>query len=210
MKRMKKHPLILCIRESSPNSAYAIAKAALSVAPVCIEVTLTTPEAFKIIDYLRLEYPKALVGAGTVFNEDEVREVHRAGGSFIMSPVADGQIIQKAHEYGLLAIPGAYTPTEIHTAYHKYGARVVKVFPIHSCGGSTFIRSVGGPLGHIPLLPTSGVSYDELDDYFQLSNLFAVGISKQQLDKSSTNSLSLEENIKEEVKKWLDVTKKYR
>ena len=91
-----------------------------------------------------------------------------------MSPVFDAEVVAAAHQHGLLAVPGAATPTEILTA-HRSGARLVKVFPAAALGGPSFLKAVRGPLPNIPLVPTSGPTADTLADYFAVG-ASAVGI----------------------------------
>ena len=91
-----------------------------------------------------------------------------------MSPVFDGSVVDAAHRLGLLAVPGAATPGEILTAYQG-GAKLVKVFPSAALGGPAFLKAVRGPLGHIPLVPTSGPTAESLAEYFAVGAA-AVGI----------------------------------
>ena len=78
-------------------------------------------------------------------------------------------------------IPGALTPTEIITAWHQ-GATSVKVFPVQAMGGVNYIRSLQGPLGHIPLIPTGGVTIDNASDFLQVGAT-AVGLSGELFPK---------------------------
>lgn len=107
------------------------------------------------------------------------------GARFALSPVTDERIIRQAHDLGLLAVPGAATPTEMHNAYHKAGARLVKIFPVNLYGGIDFVKAMQGPLGHIPLLPTSGIDAESLPEYLAARNVWAVGASRQILLKDA-------------------------
>jgi 2-dehydro-3-deoxyphosphogluconate aldolase/(4S)-4-hydroxy-2-oxoglutarate aldolase len=100
--------------------------------------------------------------------------VHRAGGRFTLSPVFAPDAIDEATRLGMLAIPGAATPTEILKA-HRHGVRLVKVFPSGALGGPQFLRAVRGPFPKIALLPTNGPNADNLADYFD-AGAAAVGI----------------------------------
>jgi 2-dehydro-3-deoxyphosphogluconate aldolase/(4S)-4-hydroxy-2-oxoglutarate aldolase len=101
--------------------------------------------------------------------------VHRAGGRFTLSPVFAPEAIDEATRLGLLAIPGAATPTEILKAHH-HGVRMVKVFPSGALGGPQFLRAVRGPFPNIALLPTNGPSAESLADYMD-AGAAAVGIA---------------------------------
>lgn len=127
-----------------------------------VEFTLTTPGAMTLISEFAAR-DGLLVGAGTVLSEDQARSAVDAGASFLVSPIVDRSIIELAGELGAAVIPGAYSPTEMETA-HRYGADFIKVFPAPA-GGVDFIRAVRGPLPHLPLFPTNGVTADNLGEY---------------------------------------------
>jgi 2-dehydro-3-deoxyphosphogluconate aldolase/(4S)-4-hydroxy-2-oxoglutarate aldolase len=99
-----------------------------------------------------------------VLTPDEVRAVAEAGGRFVLSPVFDRAVVDEAHRLGLLAVPGASTPTEILAA-HRHGARMVKVFPAAALGGAAYLRAIRGPLPDIPLVPTNGITAATIADY---------------------------------------------
>jgi len=91
--------------------------------------------------------------------------------------VHDPEVVREAHRLGLLAVPGAATPTEILAA-HGGGARLVKFFPSAALGGPAFIRAFRGPLPHIPLVPTSGPTAETLADYLD-AGAVAVGVGPE-------------------------------
>lgn len=169
-------PVVVCIRQGDAESALWAARAALEGGLRVIEVTLTTPGALEVIAALAAD-ERAVPGAGTVLEPADAERVARAGGRFVLSPVADPAVVEAAHRGGLLAVPGASTPGEIVTAW-RTGARLVKVFPVGSLGGPDFIRAVRGPLPDIPLLPTNGVGLDRVDDYFE-AGVFAIGVGRE-------------------------------
>jgi len=116
-------------------------------------------------------------GAGTVLTPEDARRVADAGGRFAMSPVLDPEVVEETHRLGMLAVPGAGSATEILRA-HRTGARLVKVFPSGPLGGPDFLRKVRGPLPHIPLVPTSGPSADNLAEYVA-AGAVAVGVGSE-------------------------------
>lgn len=188
MDAMRATPVVLCIREDDSTSAYHAAAAAIHGGLTCIEMTLTTPDAISIIRKLQTEHPHTMIGAGTVLTIDDVEAVADAGAAFAMSPATDASIIRAAHNHGMLAIPGAATPTEVWRAYYHAGARIVKIFPVAFCGGLDFIRALKGPLPQVPLLPTSGVPTEQAEDYLSESNVFAVGVSRQIVTREAVQS----------------------
>lgn len=167
-------PVVVCIRQPDLARARLAAGAALDGGLRAIEVTLTTPGALELIAELAAD-PRAIPGAGTVLCPADAHAVADAGGRFALSPVTDAAVVSAAAGRGLLAVPGAATPTEIHAA-HRAGASLVKVFPIGPLGGVDFIRAVRGPLPQVPLLPTNGVRTEQLADYLA-AGVVAVGMA---------------------------------
>jgi 2-dehydro-3-deoxyphosphogluconate aldolase/(4S)-4-hydroxy-2-oxoglutarate aldolase len=168
--------VVLCFRFGPGQPILEPARAAMRGGLKTLEITLTTPGALEAMTALSRE-TDALVGGGTVLTAEDVRAVARAGGRFALSPVFDAGALAAAKEAGLLYIPGAATPGEILTAY-RAGAPVVKVFPSAPLGGPQFLRFVRGPLGAIPLLPTSGPTSENLADYFD-AGAVAVGVGPE-------------------------------
>lgn len=127
-----------------------------------IEFTLTTPGALKLIESFRSR-SGLTVGAGTVLTTQQAREAVSSGAQFLVSPVVDQEVIEQAAELDVACIPGAYTPTEMQTA-HRLGATFVKIFPA-TAGGVDFIKAVLGPLPHLRLFPTAGVTAENFLEY---------------------------------------------
>lgn len=203
---LRQSPVVLCIRLSNAEAAEAAAMAALRGGLQTIEITLTTPHALSIITRLVKAFPQAVIGAGTVLSTPCVQAAAQAGARFIMSPVVDTSVIHAAHTHDLLAIPGALTPTEIHMAYNA-GAHVVKIFPISVMGGISYVRALKGPLAHIPLLPTSGITLDTLDSYLLESNVLAIGASSQILTKDAVANEEWH-IVEENARVWADRVEK--
>ncbi len=133
--------------------AVAEAIAAEGIAP--IEVTFTTPGAIEAISRLAGR-SDVLVGAGTVLDERQAREAIDAGARFLASPITDPAIIAIARSAGVVAMPGAVTPTEIVAAW-RAGADLVKLFPMPS-DGLKYLAALRGPLPEIRMAPSGGVS----------------------------------------------------
>ena len=108
---------------------------------------------------------KMYIGAGTVLHTQQLRLTKEAGGTFIISPHTDVQLIAETKALGLVSIPGAMTVSEIVAAHHA-GADYIKVFPVSSLGPD-FLTQVHGPLPHIPLLAVSGVGLADIPAYLR-------------------------------------------
>ncbi|MEE8468140.1 MAG: bifunctional 4-hydroxy-2-oxoglutarate aldolase/2-dehydro-3-deoxy-phosphogluconate aldolase [Planctomycetota bacterium] len=174
--RVLEDGVILCIRLDDGSRALEICRAAAAGGLRTLEITLTTPGALDVIRELAGDQD-LLVGAGTALSADDVRAVHKAGGRFVMSPTFDPEVLDQARKLGVLAVPGASTPTEILAA-HRYGASLVKVFPAGALGGPEYLRRVRGPLPAISLVPTSGPTAETIADYLA-AGAVAVGIGPE-------------------------------
>ncbi|MWV47341.1 bifunctional 4-hydroxy-2-oxoglutarate aldolase/2-dehydro-3-deoxy-phosphogluconate aldolase [Paenibacillus sp. HJL G12] len=148
-----------------------------------MEVTMNTTGALDIIQDWRSAYEgKAYVGAGTVLNVKMAKEAVSAGAQFLISPNVDLNVIAFALEQGIDIWPGAMTPTEIAAAFYA-GAEVVKLFPMASLGLG-YLREIRGPLNHIPLIATGGVTLENIAEYFE-AGASAVGIGSSLLPKDA-------------------------
>jgi len=119
-----------------------------------VEFTLTIPGVYELIrDFSRRD--ELVVGAGTVMNEQEAQQSFDAGARFLVSPVVDETVINKANELGIASMPGTHTPTEMLRA-HRAGAQLCKLFPAPA-GGPAWVASVLGPMPYLKIVPTNGV-----------------------------------------------------
>lgn len=123
---------------------------------------------------------KMRIGAGTVLNEEQVEAAYKAGAQYIISPNTNLKVIAKTKELDLVSIPGALTPSEILTAYDA-GADLVKVFPA-GAHGLKYIKDIRGPINHVKLFATAGVTPDNLADYLEVG-FSGAGISSYLTDK---------------------------
>ena len=122
------------------------------------------------------------IGAGTVLTKKQVELTWKAGGSFIISPDTNPEIIKKTKEFGMISIPGAFTPTEIQLA-HRSGADFVKLFPVTSLGAE-YVKAVTAPLSHIKLLAVGGITEANIADYLNVG-VAGFGISSNIIDKKA-------------------------
>lgn len=156
-------------REWAVQAAEVLAAAGLTV----IEVTFTVPDAAQVIRGLRARFPHVLIGAGTVTHPQTAEEAVDAGAQFLLSPSLSPGMVEVARRRGVLAVPGAFTPTEVVQAL-DLGAEMVKIFPAET-GGPRHIRAILAPLPHARLLPTGGVTPENIGEWFR-AGAVAVGI----------------------------------
>lgn len=146
---------------------------------------MNSPNALENIAELVAYYPQLSIGAGTVCTTAEMDAAVAAGASFIVCPIMNIDLIRKAASQGLGIFPGALSPTEIYAAWEA-GATAVKVFPATTFGPS-YLKEVRGPLPQIDLLPTGGVSKDNLMDYFEAGAIGA-GMGSSLFEKEALKS----------------------
>ncbi|WP_303310994.1 bifunctional 4-hydroxy-2-oxoglutarate aldolase/2-dehydro-3-deoxy-phosphogluconate aldolase [Hymenobacter sp. BT730] len=166
--------LVAIIRGAEPKELLSIARALHAGGIRTMEITLNSPGALGAIAELAREMEgQMLVGAGTVLDAESARAALLAGARFIISPTLNKKTIRITRRYGAVSIPGAYTATEILTAY-EFGGDIIKVFPASM--GATYFKDIAGPLPHIPLMPTGGVRLDNIRS-FQQAGAVAFGLA---------------------------------
>src|SRR2546421_5279698 len=139
-----------------------------------LEVTLNTPGALEAIRRARTRFGEEVsVGAGTVRTVADVEDAVAAGAQFLVSPHTDPALVARARELAVAYLPGALTPTEIVTAWNS-GAAAVKLFPAR-LGGPRYLRDLREPLPDIPIVPTGGVSAENVGEWFA-AGAVAVGV----------------------------------
>ncbi len=156
---IRTHRLVVIFRGQSPRECLAISTALYEAGVRLLEITLNSEQPLAAIQLLRSEFGSdVVIGAGTVLAADEVGPVSDAGAGFVISPNTDESVITATKAAGLVAIPGAFTPTEIVRAV-RAGADFVKVFPLRPVGAD-YIRQLRAPLPDVPIIATGGVDAD--------------------------------------------------
>ncbi|OCA88020.1 2-dehydro-3-deoxyphosphogluconate aldolase [Bacillus sp. FJAT-27225] len=183
IQRLSQSGLVAVIRRPEADQISFIAEALVSGGVGALEITVDTPGAFRMIKQLKNEFgEQVLVGAGTVLDAETAKTAIEAGSDFIFSPIIDEKTIEMTSRYGKISIPGVMTPTEMVKAYQA-GADILKIFPAGSLGPK-YIRELKGPLGHIPMMPTGGVSLDNVSEFIK-SGAAAVGVGGTLLNKQA-------------------------
>ncbi|GDY33353.1 bifunctional 4-hydroxy-2-oxoglutarate aldolase/2-dehydro-3-deoxy-phosphogluconate aldolase [Gandjariella thermophila] len=140
----------------------------------CLEITMNTPGALEAVRRATERHGSAAeVGVGTVRRADQVGPAAEAGARFVVTPGTDPRVAAEVHRHGLAYYPGAFTATEVLTAW-DLGASAVKVFPA-GLGGPCYIRELRAPLDDVALIPTGGVTVEQAADYLAAGAL-AVGM----------------------------------
>lgn len=176
-----------------------------------IEITMNTPNAKDLIRYAKDHFFKKLnVGAGTVCNLADLEVALEAGAQFIVTPIVNRAVINQCVQKKIPIFCGAFTPTEIYTAW-ELGADMVKIFPATSLGPS-YIKEIKGPLNQIKLLPTGGVNVDNCLEFLTAGSA-GLGIGSQLFNVSyirEKNWKALSEHFALFVNKINDYQKKIK
>lgn len=173
--------IVAIIRAESSEELINVVKALREGGIIGIELTMTTPGALNVLpDIVKTMGQDVIIGAGTILDTETARSAILAGAEFIVSPILKPEIIKLCHRYDKVAIPGAYTPTEILTAWEE-GADVVKVFPASTLGPQ-FFKDMKGPLPQIRLSPTGGVNLENVGEFIKAGACF-VGVGGNLVDK---------------------------
>lgn len=174
LQRILSGGMVAIVRADTAEEALALSEACIAGGITALEVAFTTPDTPEVIKTLRRRHgAKALIGAGTVLDPETARIAILAGAQFIISPSVSADTIRVCNRYQVPAMPGAMTPTEIVTALEA-GADIIKVFPSDSFSPA-YIKAVRAPLPHAPLMPTGGVTLENLAEWFKNGSV-AVGI----------------------------------
>ncbi|SJZ86114.1 bifunctional 2-keto-4-hydroxyglutarate aldolase/2-keto-3-deoxy-6-phosphogluconate aldolase [Garciella nitratireducens] len=203
LEKLKENYLFAVIRGKSAQDAYEISKAAYQGGIKNIEVTFTTPNANKTIEELaeELKDTDMVVGAGTVMDDVTARIAIIAGARFIVSPNFVPEISTICNRYAIPYLPGCGSVTEIAEAMTT-GVEVVKVFPGGTLG-PTFIKDIHGPIPQVELMPSGGVSLENMETWVK-NGAWAIGIGSA-LTKNVKGTGY--ESVTEEAQKFVE---KYR
>ncbi|WP_247215252.1 bifunctional 4-hydroxy-2-oxoglutarate aldolase/2-dehydro-3-deoxy-phosphogluconate aldolase [Synechococcus sp. C9] len=173
---LKRYRVIGVVRAGEPQLAYQLGAVLAQAGIRLIEITWDCPEADQVIPRLQVAYPDCRVGTGTILTQADLRAALAVGVDFVFTPHTERELIATSTSAGVPLVPGAFTPTEIVQAY-RWGAPAVKVFPIGSLGGASYLRQLRAPLGHIPLIPTGGVTRANAGEML-VAGAIAVGLSR--------------------------------
>lgn len=174
LQRIEKVGVVAVVRADNSEKAKKIALACMEGGIDSIEITFTVPGANKVIESLTEEFGDSLlVGAGTVLDSETGRIAILAGAKYIVSPGFDLETAKLCNRYQIPYMAGCMTITEMIKAMEA-GVDIIKVFP-GSAFGPSFVKAIRGPLPQALLMPTGGVSIDNVDQWIK-NGCVAVGV----------------------------------
>ncbi|MDF4220836.1 bifunctional 4-hydroxy-2-oxoglutarate aldolase/2-dehydro-3-deoxy-phosphogluconate aldolase [Maribacter huludaoensis] len=187
-------PIVGILRGYDKETVLEIARTFVSEGFTNLEITKNSPNVFEIIEALVDEFQGKLnIGCGTVLTKKDTKKALKAGASFIVTPIVNKDVIRFCAKKEIPVFPGAFSPTEIYTAW-KLGAKMVKVFPSANLGPS-YIKNVAAPLDFIDFMPTGGVSLDNIDEFKKAgAKAFGMGgllFDSEMIERKDWHSLAL-------------------
>jgi 2-dehydro-3-deoxyphosphogluconate aldolase/(4S)-4-hydroxy-2-oxoglutarate aldolase len=157
--------IIAILRVDDFSKVTAASKAILDGGIHAIEVARNAPKALDCLMEIKF-IPGIIPGMGTITSAAMAREAIEAGAEFIVTPITKKEIIDACHDLGKPVFSGAYTPGEIYQA-HEWGADVIKIFPAETLG-MKYISAIKGPFDDLKLMPTGGVTTENIEKWFEI------------------------------------------
>jgi 2-dehydro-3-deoxyphosphogluconate aldolase / (4S)-4-hydroxy-2-oxoglutarate aldolase len=194
--------IIAIIRGDFAHVMDSLVDALLAGGVRALEVTMNSPGALESIAIaVRHSGDGVLVGAGTVLEVPQVKQVAQTGARFIVSPDTFPEVIEAALDQRLEPIPGALTPSEARMAV-RAGARLVKLFPA-TLGGPAYLRDISAPLDNVAFVPTGGITPQNAEEYFA-AGAAALGVGSSLVPGDFDGSPAAIETIKRRAQQFME------
>lgn len=178
--------VVAIVRLDDLSQAVPLTEALIRGGVRSVEFTFTNRLAGRVIETVRETLgDEALVGAGSVLDPETARTAILAGAQFVVTPTLNTAVIELCNRYAVPTVIGAFTPTEMLTAWQA-GATYVKVFPA-SVGGPSYLKDVRGPMPQLKLIPTGGVSADNAGDFIR-AGAVAIAAGSSLVDAKTVNA----------------------
>lgn len=198
--------IVAVIRAETPEKAGNIVKAVMAGGVSAIEITMTVPGAIDVVKEVARQFVNEdiILGVGSVLDSETARTAILAGAQYIVSPHLNPGVIKLCNRYQVPCMPGAMSVKEVVEAM-ELGAEIVKVFP-GEVVGPNFIKAVRGPLPQANMMPTGGVSLENVRDWFE-AGAVALGVGGSLTKGAKTGDYSL---VAETARKFVEKVKEAR
>jgi 2-dehydro-3-deoxyphosphogluconate aldolase/(4S)-4-hydroxy-2-oxoglutarate aldolase len=181
--RIEEVGIIPAVRVSSTEDALFAAEAISRGGIPIVEVTLTVPQAHKVISHLVQNAPDVIVGAGGISDVETARRCLDDGAKFLTSDGFDPEMVNFALKERAVVIPGTLTPSEVLRAW-KMGPDFVKVVPCAPVGGDSYIRALKAMFPNVPLIAAGGVNQQTASSFI-LAGAVALGIGAELIPREA-------------------------
>src|SRR6059058_5963525 len=169
--------IVAVVRSPDSQQLVEVCRALADGGVSVVEITMSVPNALDVVRQVRQALgDRLLLGAGTILDPETARAALLAGAEYLVAPTVNLEVIRLCRRYSKLVMPGAFTPTEILTAWEA-GADIVKVFPADVVGPAYF-KALRGPLPQVRLMPTGGVDLNTALDFLK-AGACCLGIGSQ-------------------------------
>ncbi len=207
LKRVLDCGLVGVVRSADSGHLIEVVRALVDDGIDVVEITMTVPNALEVISQVHATLgSRVLLGAGTVLDPESARAALLAGAEFVVAPTVNLDVIRLCRRYDKLVMPGAFTPTEILSAWEA-GADIVKVFPADVLGPA-FFKAMRGPLPQIRLMPTGGVDLNTAADFLR-AGACCLGIGSQLVEPKAVSDRNFD-RIRELARQYVGIVKKSR
>jgi 2-dehydro-3-deoxyphosphogluconate aldolase/(4S)-4-hydroxy-2-oxoglutarate aldolase len=199
--------IVAVVRAEKGDQLVEVAEALLAGGVTAIEVTFTVPAAHRVIERVAERLgDRIILGAGTVLDAETARIAMLSGAHYIVAPNTNPDVIRMCRRYSKPVMPGALTPTEVIAAWEA-GADVVKVFP-SDLTGPKYLKALHGPLPHIRLMPTGGVTLETAADFLK-AGACALGVGSSLVDPKLVSAGKLTQ-IESLARQYVQIVKETR
>lgn len=169
--------LVAVIRGPSVDLTLSLVESLVRGGVLGVEITFTTPNALEVTRQLSQQYQdRILLGMGTLTEPAQAQQALDAGATFLVSPHTEAELAHAMTATGLLVMMGALTPSEVMMS-KRLGSDVIKLFP-GSLTGAAYVKALKGPFPDFHIMPTGGVSMDNVAEWFA-AGVFAVGAGSE-------------------------------
>ncbi len=205
--RVQQSGIVAVIRAASGELLVDVAEALLAGGVDVMEVTFTVPRAPQVLErVLERLGDRILLGAGTILDPETARIALLSGAEFIVSPTVNAEVIRLCKRYEKLCMPGAFTPTEVLSAWEA-GADIVKIFP-SDVTGPAYLKALAGPLPQIRLMPTGGVNLQTAEAFLQ-AGAFALGVGGSLVDPKLVAAGEIKK-IEQRARQFVEIVTNFR
>lgn len=205
--RIQSTGIVAVIRAPSGELLADVAEALVAGGVEVMEITFTVPQAHRVLEQVAKQLgSKILLGAGTVLDPETARIAMLSGAEFIVSPTTNLEVIRLCRRYDKLVMPGAFTPTEVLTAWEA-GADIVKVFP-SDFTGAPYLKVLKAPLPQVRLMPTGGVTLQTAPAFLE-AGAYALGVGGSLVEAKALASGDMK-RVETQARQFIEMVRKAR
>ncbi len=199
--------IVAVVRSPDSEQLVEVVRALADGGVTVVEITMTVPDALGVLRQVRRALgERVLLGAGTILDGETARAALLAGAEYLVAPTLNLEVIRLCQRYSKLVMPGAFTPTEILTAWEA-GADIVKVFPAEVVGPA-FFKAMRGPLPQIRLMPTGGVDLNTAADFLK-AGACCLGLGSQLVEPRAVAERNFE-RIRDLARQYVAIVQSLR